>query len=530
MAIKPLKPKGDLQRNSALRHCPIPPCANTSSVWRKRFNALNLYKQLSNVRLTTAFDSEDKTMNRVPIPPLREVLAGISVIFGMAITAASQNAQAVPSFARQTGTPCTACHTMAFGPNLTPYGREFKLNGYVWGKSIGDEGYVPPLSAMVVGSFTNTARDQDTPPGPVNRQGVNIQHFNTNNNFAFNEASLFYAGKIWGKVGAFSQLTYSGIDDVLSLDNTDVRFADQIDLLGQDVVYGITANNNPTVQDLWNTTPAWGFPFVSSDIAPTPDPAAMLDGGVSGLETGQIGGMTAYAMVNRLLYVEAGAYASFSNNFMIGTGNFNNWGNPPLNRIDGGAPYWRIALEKDWNGHYVELGHYGMSANVFPLSNKTGGTDNYTDLAFDATYQYLANPQHIAEFKTTYIRENRDLTASANLGNVLNRSNYVDTFKINGSYTYAQTYTLILGYNKTWARTDAFMDAESGDVVSSGNNGHEYFTAELSYVPFGKTYTPLTSLLNLKLGLQYIGYTQFDGVQNRSNSNNTFLAFGWLAF
>ena len=37
-------------------------------------------------------------------------------------------ASAVPSFARQTGQPCATCHT-AF-PELTPFGRRFKLNGY----------------------------------------------------------------------------------------------------------------------------------------------------------------------------------------------------------------------------------------------------------------------------------------------------------------------------------------------------------------------------------------------------------------
>src|SRR5487761_2504434 len=36
---------------------------------------------------------------------------------------------AVPSFARQTGMACAACHTVF--PELTPFGRDFKLNGYV---------------------------------------------------------------------------------------------------------------------------------------------------------------------------------------------------------------------------------------------------------------------------------------------------------------------------------------------------------------------------------------------------------------
>src|SRR5580700_7513072 len=40
-------------------------------------------------------------------------------------------AQALPSFARQTGQPCGTCHTDF--PFLTPYGRRFKLLGYTVG-------------------------------------------------------------------------------------------------------------------------------------------------------------------------------------------------------------------------------------------------------------------------------------------------------------------------------------------------------------------------------------------------------------
>ena len=43
----------------------------------------------------------------------------------------SQQAQAVPSFARQTGLACNACHTIA--PQLNAFGRFFKLHGYVLG-------------------------------------------------------------------------------------------------------------------------------------------------------------------------------------------------------------------------------------------------------------------------------------------------------------------------------------------------------------------------------------------------------------
>src|SRR5438445_546386 len=40
-------------------------------------------------------------------------------------------ARAIPAFARQTGQACVACH-VSF-PELTPYGRMFKLSGYTIG-------------------------------------------------------------------------------------------------------------------------------------------------------------------------------------------------------------------------------------------------------------------------------------------------------------------------------------------------------------------------------------------------------------
>src|SRR5882762_3891761 len=59
---------------------------------------------------------------------------GLQILAALALLVASlatEPARAVPSFAIQTGQPCAACHIGAFGPQLTPYGRDFKLHGYV---------------------------------------------------------------------------------------------------------------------------------------------------------------------------------------------------------------------------------------------------------------------------------------------------------------------------------------------------------------------------------------------------------------
>jgi hypothetical protein len=86
----------------------------------------------------------------------RYLVAAIAVI---CLSVAAMPSRAVPSFARQTGMACAACHTVF--PELTPFGREFKLNGYVLdnikqvtGIDLSDRqtlaiNSIPPLSAML---------------------------------------------------------------------------------------------------------------------------------------------------------------------------------------------------------------------------------------------------------------------------------------------------------------------------------------------------------------------------------------------
>src|ERR1700682_2804774 len=101
-------------------------------------------------------------------------IAGSSLSLCALIFAAS-SAQAMPSFACQTGKPCAQCHTVAYGPALTAYGRQFKLNGYVWGDVTTA---IPPLALMVQGGFTHTSKDQIDAPAP---------HFATNDNLSVDQ-------------------------------------------------------------------------------------------------------------------------------------------------------------------------------------------------------------------------------------------------------------------------------------------------------------------------------------------------------
>lgn len=416
---------------------------------------------------------------------------------------AARPAAAVPSFADQTGLPCNQCHVGAFGPQLKPFGRQFKLNGYTL--SDGTDRLLPPLSAMVETSFTHTEAPQAGGAAP---------HFASNDNFAVDQTSLFLAGRFADNFGGFIQVTYDGVARQFVWDQTDLRYANSTELGGHGLIYGATFNNNPTVQDPWNTTPAWGFPFAASALAPTPGAATLIDGGLAQTSVG--GGV--YADWNDLLYLELDAYGDLGNTLR------RSFGVPVTgqSRIDGAAPYWRVALHQDLGVHNVEIGTYGISANVFPSGVTQFNTDHFTDVAIDGQYQFIPNDNWDFSAYATWIHENQRLSASQPLLGA-NASNVLETFRSNVSLTWQDTVTANLQYFDTIGSTDAaFFATASGSPNSAG------WITELDYTPNGKpegSYLP--PWLNLKLAAQYVSYNKFDGTSTGASANNTAYLLAW---
>ena len=186
-------------------------------------------------------------------------------------------AQAVPSFAAQTGEPCTACHIGAFGPQLTPLGRAFKIGGYT---QTGGRGDRRTGAAGRHGSQLLHQHERE-PAGAAESRG-----FARNNNFALDQVSLFLAGRITDNLGGFVQGTYSGTDRAFSLDNTDIRLTAPFDLKDSELRLGVSLNNGPTVQDPYNSTYAWIFPFATSALAPMPTAQPLIAGGLLGNSIG----------------------------------------------------------------------------------------------------------------------------------------------------------------------------------------------------------------------------------------------------
>lgn len=429
---------------------------------------------------------------------------------------APRAAFAVPSYAQQTGLPCASCHTTSFGPGLTPFGQDFKANGYVYSNGASN---LPPVAAMVISSFTNTQSGQS---------GGASTHFSPNDNLAVDQTSLFFAGKILDHLGAFIQVTYDGVAQRLAWDNTDIRYANSFQVSGTKVVWGLSLNNSPTVQDLWNTTPAWSYPYVASALAPTPTAAPLIEGALAQ----GVYGLTAYTLIDNHWYLEGGSYRTLPNRLLSALG----VGAGSVSPSHGLAPYWRAAWKTQHGSNFGSVGLFGMDIHQYPGGDASAGTDHYTDLGFDGTYGYDTGRNRVL-LQATQIHEVQSLPASLALGGVSQASNELNTTRINAQYAYRQTYVISGAVFRIYGGADATLYAP-GDISGSANgspNSRGYI-AQAEYTPFGKANSLLHPYLNVRLGLQYTYYTEFnggntnyDGSGRTAHDNNTLFAFAWFA-
>ena len=438
-----------------------------------------------------------------------------------------RSVRAVPSFARQTGMSCIACHTEF--PILTEFGRNFKLGGYTQSNG---ESHLPPLAMMIQPSFTFTNKGQ---PGGAAR------HFGENSNFAVTQTSLFYAGRLFGpyadtlfgtsaadflnKFGVFGQATFDGVGRVLSWDNFELRYADSTTIREHPVTYGLFLNNNPGMQDPWNSTPVWGFPFSSSGLGPTPGVGTLIDGGLAQ----EVGGMGAYMMLSNSIYLELAGYHTLSVPFQRAMGVAPE-GEP---QVKGVAPYWRLAYTKSVGNQSFEVGTFGLAANTHPGRNHSAGTDSTLDWGVDAQYQ-VSSGKHDVTATVSSIYEDQSLDASQRLGNTSNRSNHLWSAKANLDYLYDKTYGGAIG----WFYADGSDDAALYSESTNGSPLSDGIVLQVNYLPFNKGGGPaFWPKSNVKLSAQYIIYnrfngrrTNFDGSGRNASDNNTLYLECWTAF
>jgi hypothetical protein len=420
----------------------------------------------------------------------------------------------VPAYSRQTGLACSSCHYQF--PQLTPFGRLFKLNGYTLtglqtigqpGDSAGKESLklapIPGIAAMVVTSLTQTSKSV---PGTQNGTASLPEQF-----------SLFAAGAITPNIGAFTQFTYAAVDGSFGIDNIDIRYANHSSLADRDLIYGLTLHNNPTVQDVWNTVPAWSYPFMSSSSAPSSIASTLIDGGLGQ----QVLGLGAYSLYDNLLYTEFTAYRSAPQGVAAPLDS------SATNVVSGVIPYWRVALQHETPSTSLMLGTFGFNAHLFP-EGVSGLRNHTTDVAVDAQVEQREGAATWIG-RASYIHERQQLFATQEAGGADNIEQTLATTRASVAYLPNLRYGLTLGYFQTTGSTDATLYAPEPVVGSStGRPNTAGAIGEIDY----------NAWQNARVGLQYVAYNKFNGSSSAydvsggrsASDNNTLYLYLWFAF
>ncbi|BAP89290.1 putative high molecular mass cytochrome c [Burkholderiales bacterium GJ-E10] len=452
----------------------------------------------------------------------RWLAAGL--LAGAAYLGLTAPAQAIPLFARQTGHNCAACHISY--PELTAYGREFKLNGYTFG-----EAQPIPLAFAMMGEY-------DTMPSVKSGAGASSAGLN---HAQFVQYSVFFGGRITDNLGVFGQMSGSGAgmpgtsSFSPTVDNTEARYVHRFTNSGSlepEAVLGVYVNNDYTMQDVWNAVPAWRFPWFPYSNYPSP----LVGPGIPGtfLDNFSVPGAT--VGIGTYLWWHKTIYAEFAlrrnTNGALSEFNWGNGANPgglattastnPNNvggfqgeAVDNYAPYYRIAYSHDWGYNSVEAGLFGTDARTCVIqvtgSNaafgsstcSTGATPNafnyYRDIGIDSQYQYNKGEPWVYTASGSYIIEHSNQIANGFGDSTLKE------FNVRGTAYYNRQYGLTVGWTDFTGQSSGgayqFNDATGTPVAGSGNPATTYWTLEANYLP----------MQDLRFSLMYQAFTKLDG-------------------
>jgi len=474
------------------------------------------------------------TVNVVRLGALATFLLG-----GSALMLVSTPARAIPPFARQTGLACEACHTVP--PELTPFGRRFKLNGYTLTTR-------SPLVSDTDDHKKNTVWLTDLPGIAVLAQ-IGYDHYDRappdsgqpypahaqSDTFQFaDQFSLAYAGAISDHVGGWLQLTFNQEAGSVGIDNIDLRYTDHT--FDNKWVWGLTANNYPTFQDVWNGFGSYTIPnFNTTTLWSSGVAGAALSGPIiNALGPGNVAGLGAYVFYDDSLYFEFSEYHSA----VAGTGTTPVVDSTNLS-VNGGAvdrfaPYGRIAYERDWGYHSAEIGASAMYIYRIPsvgyisqqqklaaaAAGETytpaqtfypGVSNRYTDLSVDWDYQYNGD-HNIYGFlgHVTHERQqnNPQLVAATFTGAsspiYTNPTDTLTQFLATAEYFYDRHYGGLVSFTRTTGTSDPLA------YGGNGSPANQYMVFELDYIPW----------MNFRFLLQYNAYQVVANNQNPFNLNH----------
>lgn len=444
-----------------------------------------------------------------------KLIATASIFIGMYLYAGLANA--IPIFARQTQQVCAACHVGGQYPELTPYGRYFKLTGFTQGDSrLKAESAVLPFAMSIQAGVNKMQNNLDSTGAEIDAR---------NGKLAPDQLSLYAGGRFSDNVGLFAQLTYAydqgnSTHGTLVTDNVDLRYADHIVDAKRDLIWGLSLNNDPTVTDVFNTVPAWSYPFQYSASGSGGQPPAMTQ--LENFGGGTAMGLNGYMYLNKSYYAEVGAYKAASRLGKVLT--YTNDPTVPDSNatlpLVGTNPYFRFAYTTEWGPSNLMLGAFGMRSTIAGSADD-GTSTVYTDKGVDAQYQYISSP-HVVSTQFRYISENISDTTGAYSGSPNLKSYYAKAM-----YVYRAKYGVGLAYRRESGTEDTFYNT----VVPIGSSNNSPNTSMWIPSVFWQPLQNVRFTLYKTMFKEYLGSSNnYDGNGRNASDNNTTYLYMWMDF
>jgi hypothetical protein len=187
-----------------------------------------------------------------------------------------------------------------------------------------------------------------------------------------------------------------------------------------------------------------------------------------------------------------------------------------------------------------------------PLDTSSSSTvHRFSDLGFDAQYQYLLDP-HSVTIQFAYMRNHTRYSDAQARGDAAfyqaggsvqlapgNASDTTHTLRAKFTYVYQAKYGASVGVFRLSGSTNTVNQTAGYDISGalrrtagassnlSGNPGTDGSTLEAFWTP----------IQNMRIGVQYTGYGRFNGATNNydgfgrnARDNNTLFTYIWVAY
>ena len=191
----------------------------------------------------------------------------------------------------------------------------------------------------------------------------------------------------------------------------------------------------------------------------------------------------------------------------------------------GAVPYWRVAVQKNLQQHFLQISTYGLNASQLATGSYSDGrTERFTDHGADANYQLILAPggSSIISAHSVVLHETRPLDAGTRANGILG----FDTVRADVSWGIADTVIPSIQYFRSAGSIEATQFLWLGARPHSAG-----LIAGVTYMPWNSAGSPI-QFLNLRLAAQYVSYTELNGNAHGASANNSmyFSLWGALRF